>query len=67
MLFYKFRRLMIGQNCSAVCTNMAHSRANRAKCHALKPQAKRQARSVLGYSLMVVDLTFKQSENVIAW
>ena len=78
VLFYKFGRPTIGQNCSAVCTNKGGHRdaflnerhkAPRilrgllSRPHATEPQAKRETRSVLCHSL-VVDLMFKQNENV---
>ena len=55
-LSYKFRRLTIGQNCCAVCTNQMHSRArasgasaarfDRPARQATEPRAKREAMSL---------------------
>ena len=63
-LFYKFRRLIIGQNCSALCTKEGGHRdafsskwyealyvLERPAQQATEPRAKREARSVLCHSL----------------
>ena len=78
VLCYKFRRPTIGQNCSAVCTNkgghrdafsnerrqaLRISRGLLSRPRATEPRAKQETRSVVCHSL-VVDSTFKQSENV---
>ena len=64
-LFYEFRRPMIGQNCSAVCTNkggrgdafsleqMARFERPAQQATATEPRAKRETRSVLRHSLVV--------------
>ena len=80
MIFYKFRRPMIGQNCSAVCTNKGGHRdafLNKRKrcvfrareaCSACRPHATepRAKRETRSvlYHALVVDSTFDQSENV---
>ena len=64
-LFYKFRRLMIGQNCSAMCTKLMrvaiemHSRVKGVKCRAF---CEAEARSVLFHNL-VLDSKFERSER----
>ena len=61
-LFYKFRRPMIGQNCSAVCTNKGGHRdafLNERREALCVSRFERPAQHAL-----VVDSTFDQNENV---
>ena len=76
-LCHKFRRLTIGQNCRAVCTNESGHRdafvkewceARAARFERPAPSLERSERQglffVMPVNSLVVDSTFEQSENV---
>ena len=71
-LCYKFRRLTIGQNCSAVCTNKGGHRDAFLSKRCKAPQgcsaghrALSKTRGIKPVNNLVVDSTFEQSKKVV--